>query len=56
MYQQLWAYKIEEELHLGVREQKKLGTTAVDRATSVIIHMNTYYNIMMGLGKLILVI
>jgi hypothetical protein len=24
MYQQLWGYKVEEKLYLGVREQKKV--------------------------------
>jgi hypothetical protein len=28
MYQQLWGYKVEEKLYLGVREQKRLNTTA----------------------------
>jgi hypothetical protein len=26
MYQQLWGYKVEEKLYLGVREQKRLNT------------------------------
>jgi hypothetical protein len=30
MYQQLWGYKVEEILYLGVREQKRLNTTALD--------------------------
>jgi hypothetical protein len=30
MYQQLWGYKVEEKLYLGVREQKRLNTTALD--------------------------
>jgi hypothetical protein len=25
MYQQLWGYKVEEKLYLGVREQKRLN-------------------------------
>jgi hypothetical protein len=29
MYQQLWGYKVEEELCLGAREQKRLNTTAL---------------------------
>jgi hypothetical protein len=29
MYQQLWGYKVEEKLYLGVREQKRLNTTGV---------------------------
>jgi hypothetical protein len=32
MYQQLWGYKVEEKLYLGVREQKRLNTTAIDYA------------------------
>jgi hypothetical protein len=27
MYQQLWGYKVEEKLYLGVREQRRLNTT-----------------------------
>jgi hypothetical protein len=27
MYQQLWGYRVEEKLYLGVREQKRLNTT-----------------------------
>jgi hypothetical protein len=30
MYQQLWGYKVEDKLYLGVREQKRLNTTGVD--------------------------
>jgi hypothetical protein len=29
MYQQLWGYKVEEKLYLGVCEQKRLNTTAL---------------------------
>jgi hypothetical protein len=29
MYQQLWGYKVEEKLYLGVREQKSLNTTGL---------------------------
>jgi hypothetical protein len=29
MHQQLWGYKVEDKLILGVREQKKLNTTAL---------------------------
>jgi hypothetical protein len=31
MYQQLWGYKVEEKLYLGVREQKRLNTTDLER-------------------------
>jgi hypothetical protein len=30
MYQQLWGYKVEEKLSLGVREQKRLNTTDLE--------------------------
>jgi hypothetical protein len=30
MHQQLWGYKAEEKLYLGVREQKRLNTTVLD--------------------------
>jgi hypothetical protein len=29
MHQQLWGYKVEEKLYLGVREQKRLNTTGL---------------------------
>jgi hypothetical protein len=29
MHQQLWGYKVEEKLCVGVREQKRLNTTAI---------------------------
>jgi hypothetical protein len=29
MYQQLWGYKVEEKLYLGVHEQKRLNTTTI---------------------------
>jgi hypothetical protein len=32
MYQQLWGYKVEEKLYLGVREQKRLNTTGLGNA------------------------
>jgi hypothetical protein len=28
-HQQLWGYKVEEKLHLGVREQKSLNATGI---------------------------
>jgi hypothetical protein len=30
MYQQLWGYKVEEKLYLGLREQKRLNTTGIE--------------------------
>jgi hypothetical protein len=29
MHQQLWGYKVEEKLYVGVREQKRLNITDV---------------------------
>jgi hypothetical protein len=34
MYQQLWGYKVEEKLYLGVREQKRLNTTDLEYIAS----------------------
>jgi hypothetical protein len=34
MHQQLWGYKVEEKLYLGVREQKRLNTTGLRGAIS----------------------
>jgi len=36
MYQQLWGYKVEEKLYLGVREQKRLNTTVLDDRFSLL--------------------
>jgi hypothetical protein len=30
MHQQLWGYKVEEKLYMGVREQKRLNTTGLN--------------------------
>jgi hypothetical protein len=30
MHQQLWGYKVEEKLYMGVREQKRLNTTVLE--------------------------
>jgi hypothetical protein len=30
MHQQLWGYKVEEKLYVGVREQKRLNTAGLD--------------------------
>jgi hypothetical protein len=30
MHQQLWGYKVEEKLYLGVRERKRLNTAVLD--------------------------
>jgi hypothetical protein len=33
MHQQLWGYKVEEKLYLGVHEQKRLNTTDLGDST-----------------------
>jgi hypothetical protein len=37
MYQQLWGYKVEEKLYVGVREQKRFNTTAVDASVHTLV-------------------
>jgi hypothetical protein len=44
MYQQLWGYKVEEELYLGVREQKRFNTTDLDYF--LIIVLSVYFGIL----------
>jgi hypothetical protein len=34
MHQQLWGYKVEEKLYVGVREQKRLNTAGLDDLVS----------------------
>jgi hypothetical protein len=42
MYQQLWGYKVEEILYLGVREQKRLNTTGLGYITLILsLHQNS---------------
>jgi hypothetical protein len=41
MHQQLWGYKVEEKLYLGVREQKRLNTTALDVPKLFVLFKNT---------------
>jgi hypothetical protein len=41
MYQQLWGYKVEEKLYLGVREQKRLNTTALVQSLSKCVPRTT---------------
>jgi hypothetical protein len=31
MHQQLWGYKVEEKLYLGVHEQKRLNTAVLEQ-------------------------
>jgi hypothetical protein len=41
MYQQLWGYKVEEKLYLGVRKQKRLNTTGLlDAGKEVCLEVN----------------
>jgi hypothetical protein len=32
MHQQLWGYKVEEKLYVGVREQKRLNTAGLQHS------------------------
>jgi hypothetical protein len=41
MYQQLWGYKVEEKLYLGVREQKRLNTTGLEQRFPTFFHGGT---------------
>jgi hypothetical protein len=46
MHQQLWGYKVEEKLYVGIREQKRLNTTALDNSVTVIsTYRREYKNI-----------
>jgi hypothetical protein len=40
MYQQLWGYKVEDKLYLGVREQKRLNTTALEQCSPTRVPQN----------------
>jgi hypothetical protein len=43
MYQQLWEYKVEDKLYLGVREQKRLNTTGLGNKWTVrILPLNSH--------------
>jgi hypothetical protein len=35
MHQQLWGYKVEDKLYLGVREQKRLNTAGLRHCPAV---------------------
>ena len=41
MHQQLWGYKVEEKLYLGVHEQKRLNTTVLEDCNSAINSVRT---------------
>ena len=34
MHEQLWGYKVEEKIYLGVRKRKRLNITALDRTAT----------------------
>jgi hypothetical protein len=40
MYQQLWGYKVEEKLYLGVREQKRFNTTVLEHMLCLMLFYN----------------
>jgi hypothetical protein len=37
MHQQLWGYRVEEKLYVGVREQKRLNTAGLDKRQKVLL-------------------
>jgi hypothetical protein len=42
MYQQLWGIKLEEKLYMGVREQKRLNTTGLDKLHAPSVKLSQY--------------
>jgi hypothetical protein len=48
MYQQLWGYKVEEKLYLGVREQKRLNTTGLRRRSAAAWLLGSRVRISLG--------
>jgi hypothetical protein len=45
MYQQLWGYKVEEKLYLGVCKQKRLNTTALENLLFISPHYDCNINL-----------
>jgi hypothetical protein len=43
MYQQLWGYKVEQKLYLGVREQKRLNTTGLEGRGPQPLYIDEHY-------------
>jgi hypothetical protein len=50
MYQQRGGYKVEEKLYLGVREQKRLNTIALDHAATRTV-CNSLSNLNIGIPR-----
>jgi hypothetical protein len=44
MHQQLWGYKVEEKLYVGVREQKRLNTTALKQQKMLYCNQKLKYD------------
>jgi hypothetical protein len=42
MHQQLWGYKVEEKLYVGVREQKRLNTAGADVPEYLTAHLSNH--------------
>jgi hypothetical protein len=40
VHQQLWGYKVEDKLYVGVREQKRLNTADLDQCIQFIVPTN----------------
>jgi hypothetical protein len=43
MYLQLWGYKVEEKLYLGVRDQKRLNATGLANTVLFAFQTNLEY-------------
>jgi hypothetical protein len=41
IYQQLWSFKVEEKLHLGLREQTRLKATDLDKKLTISVSLGT---------------
>jgi hypothetical protein len=41
MHQQLWGYKVEDKLYVGVREQKRLNTAGLEINSFILRLVNT---------------
>jgi hypothetical protein len=53
MYQQLWGYKVEEKLYLGVREQKRLNITALKIHFSMFCYSLNFMLLLLNRGYVV---
>jgi hypothetical protein len=45
MHHQLWRYKVEEKLHMGIHEQKNVDTTAVHYVNVCVQHTGIHKHV-----------